>query len=128
MGRHAASGMRRFLVALEDLDAQTATAVEVAKAIAGPDGAIRVVHAYQMPAAAAVAGGSPPLTREACLMALRRHGRNSRRRAQDARRPAGHGHPGGSPRVARGHGRRGTQGLSVGHGGSRRRARPSTSP
>ena len=64
--------MRHILVAI-DLDEHAATAIRVARSIAGPEARIRVVHVDTSPAAAAHAGSSPPATPEGRLRALREH-------------------------------------------------------
>ena len=71
-GKALAEMMRHILVAV-DLDVQAATATTLARALAGPEARVRIVHAYQPTAAAAIAGTSAPATRDACLDLLRKH-------------------------------------------------------
>lgn len=64
--------MRHILAAI-DLDAHAPTVLALARAVAGPESRIRLVHAYQPAAAAALSGSSAPTSREASLDALRKH-------------------------------------------------------
>lgn len=64
--------MRHVLAAI-GLDAHASTVLALARAVAGPETTIRIVHAYQPPASAALSGASMPTTREACLAELRKH-------------------------------------------------------